>query len=68
MNATEITIEPQKSVPGDLSGARVNENPAISHIISSDTYYPCLQGRFGKANQRIRWLSTVSYKLGTQNQ
>ena len=51
MNATEIMIEPQKLVPGDLSGAGVNENPAISHIISSDTYYLRLQGRFRKANQ-----------------
>ena len=42
-NATETTIEPQKSVPDDLSGAGVNENPAISHIISSDTNYLCLQ-------------------------
>jgi len=59
MNATEIMIEPQKSVPGDLPDAGVNENPAISHIISSDTYYLCLQGRFRKVNQHIRWLCTV---------
>ena len=46
MNATEITIEPQKLVPGNLSGAGINKNQAISHIISADTYYLCLQGHF----------------------
>ena len=56
MNAAEITIEPQKLVPwpGNLSSAGVNENPAISHIISS-----------GKVNQCVRLLCTVSYKFDT---
>ena len=40
MNATEVTIEPQKLEPGHLSGAgaNINKYPAISRIISSDTY------------------------------